>query len=292
MATNPIGDAAAWAVQQGMNNFFYSIGDSMTNLNGNGTIDHVAREQTPGLIFNMITFTIDPFSLDFVKSWWGTSLIFFVMVAVIYICMGGAMALLQTYNPSLLQRLTWLESGTYSSNFELKQWLSNVVLALLFPFITYFGLYIILQLCYVVTGLVTQTALEAVPPTAENIIVYFFMAMTYLLLSIIMSIRNIVIVIFCAGGLMLAALYLIPSLQNLVKNIFMYFLLLVFLQPLLVFVAAVGVMFLSALPSSLMQFFPSLYLGLMILLLLIGIVVVFGYSTIMRMIGIGTRLAI
>jgi hypothetical protein len=247
MATNAISTAASEAVNAGINSWFYSIGDSMINLNGNGTIDAAARQETPGLIFRMLSFTIDPFTLNFVKDWWSTSLIFFVTVAILYICMGGALALLQTYNPSLMQRLAWLESGTYTDNFELKKWLSNVALSLLFPFITYFGLYTILQLCYIVTGLVAQSALNAIPPTAENIVVYLFMALTYLLLSIIMSIRNIVIVLFCAGGLMLAALYLIPSLQNLVKNIFMYFLLLVFLQPLLAFVAAVGVMFIKAL---------------------------------------------
>jgi hypothetical protein len=263
-----VDEAAAAAVNKGLELFSYSIGDSMININGSGTIPPTVRQETPGLIFRMLSFTIDPFKLDFVKTWWGTSLIFFVTVAVVYICMGGALALLQNYNPSLMQRLTWLESGTYTDNFELKKWLSNVALALIFPFLTYFGLYIILQLCYVVTGLVSQTALNAIPPTAENIIVYLFMALTYLLLSIVMSIRNIVIVVFCAGGLMLAALYLIPSLP--------YFLLLVFLQPLLVFVAAVGVMFITSLPKELVFFQASLYFGLMVLLLIIGLVVTFG----------------
>jgi hypothetical protein len=285
-------DEAAAAVKKGNEMFAYSIGDSMINLNGNGTLDAATRQETPGLILKMIGYTIDPFTLDFVKTWWGTSLIFFVTIAILYICMGGALALLQSYSPSMMQRLTWLESGTYNDNFELKQWLSNVALSLLFPFITYFGLYIILQLCYIVTALVTQSALNAIPPTAENFVVYLFMAFTYLLLSIIMSIRNIVIVVFCAGGLMLAALYLIPSLQNLVKNIFMYFLLMVFMQPLLVFVAAVGVMFIKALPKELMMFHASLYFGLMVLLLLIGLVVTFGYGTISRMIGIAGRAAL
>ncbi len=289
---DPVSNAASEAVKNGLNGWFYSIGDSMINLNGNGTIDSAARQETPGLILKMIGYTIDPFTLDFVKTWWGTSLIFFVTIAILYICMGGALALLQTYSPSMMQRLTWLESGTYNDNFEVKKWLSNVSLAILFPFITYFGLYIILQLCYVVTELVAQSALYAVPPTAENIIVYLFMALTYLLLSIIMSIRNIVIVVFCAGGLMLAALYLIPSLQGLVKHIFIYFLLLVFMQPLLVFVAAVGVMFITALPPALIMFQASLYFGLMVLLLIIGLVVTFGYGTIMRMLQIGARLAI
>jgi len=282
---DPVSSAASWAVQKGMENFLFSIGDSMVNLND--STNPIARQETPGLIFNMIGFTIDPFSLAFVKEWWGTSLIFFVMIAVIYICAGGAMALLSTLNPGLVQRLAWLESGTYQNNFELKRWISNIILALMFPMCTYFGIYFILQLCYVVTGIVTQGALNAVPPTADNIVIYVFMAAAYLMFSVIMGIRNIVIVLFAAGGLMLAALYLIPSLQNLVRHIFIYFLLLVFMQPLLVFVASVGIMFMAALPLPLMGFQIAIYFGLVVLLLFIAIIMMFGYGFILRLIGVG-----
>jgi len=282
-----VDEVAAAAVKRGADLFTYSIGDSMIDLSGNGTV--VNRAETSSLIVNMLSYTVDPFTLDFVKDWWGTSLIFFVVIAIMYICAGGGFALLSTLSPSLMQQLSWLDSGRYSSNFEIKQWISNVALAILFPLLTYFGLYTILQLCYVVTALLSTTALTMIPATPENIVVYLCMAITYLLLSIIMSIRNIVIVVFCAGGLMLAALYLIPSLQNLVRHIFMYFLLLVFMQPIMIFVAAVGVMLITALPVAMITYKISLFLALMVLLLLIGIILVFGYGTIARMVGIAGR---
>jgi hypothetical protein len=46
------------------------------------------------------------------------------------------------------------------------------------------------------------------------------------------------------------------------------------------------------LPKELMMFHASLYFGLMVLLLLIGLVVTFGYGTISRMIGIAGRAAL
>lgn len=282
-----VDEAAAGAVKRGADLFAYSIGDSMIDLSGNGTI--VNREETSSLIVNMLAYTVDPFSLDFVKDWWGTSLIFFVVIAIMYICAGGGFALLSTLSPSLMQQLSWLDSGTYTSNFEIKKWISNVALAIVFPLLTYFGLYTILQLSYVVTALLSTTAINQIPATPENIVVYLFMAITYLILSIIMSIRNIVIVVFCAGGLMLAALYLIPTFQNLVRHIFIYFLLLVFMQPLMIFVAAVGVMFIAAIPTAFIMYKMSLFLALMVLLLLIGIILVFGYGTIARMVGIAGR---
>jgi hypothetical protein len=221
-----VDEAAAAAVNKGMELFAYSIGDSMVNLNGNGTLNATARQEAPGMIFKMISYTVDPFQMQFVKDWWGTSLVFFVVIAALYILAGGGFALLQTLAPETARSISWLENGTGNA-FEVKKWMNNILLSLVFPFLTYFGLYTILQMCYVVTALVTQQALNAVPPTAENMITYLFMALTFLVLSVVMSIRSIVIVLFCAGGLMLAALYLIPSLQTLVKHIFTYFLLLV-----------------------------------------------------------------
>lgn len=279
-----VDDVAAASVKKGLEMFTYTIGDSMTDLSGNGTVTN--RGETPGLIVNMLSATIDPFSLAFVRDWWGTSLIFFVMIAIVYICAGGGFALLSTISPQTVQRMNWIDGGTYTNQFQIKEWISKAILTLVFPFLTYFGLYFILQLCYVVSALLATSALNEIPLTPENIVVYFFMALSYLLLSIIMSIRNLVIVVFCAGGLMLAGLYLIPALQNLVKNIFMYFLLLVFMQPLLIFIAAVGVMFITSLPPEFMIMHMSLLVALMILLMLIGFVIVFGYGNISRMIRI------
>lgn len=270
-------------VKEGLNSFIYSLGDSMMNLQSNGSTNVTNRDTSGGMIFNMLSYNIDPFSMPWVQEWWQTSLIFFVVIAILYICMGGAMALLQTINPSMVQRLTWLENGI-GGNFKLKEWMGNVVLSLVFPFLTYFGLYAILQLSEVVTQLLSQTALDTLPPSAENIVVYLFMAFTFMLLSIIMSIRTIVIVLFISGGLMLAGLFLIPSLQNLVKSIFVYFLQLTFLQPLLIFVASVGVLFIKSMPPALFQFTMSMYIALMVLLLLISLGIVLGFGNITKLI--------
>lgn len=290
VSAGPVDDAASAAVKNGITSFLYYIGDAMMGINGetaltNGTAANAT--QSPGMIFDMITYTIDPFSMPFVQGWWGTSLVFFVMVALSYILLGGGFALLATKFPSVMERLAWLESGTYQSNFQLKEWFSSVILALLFPFITYFGIYVILEICYVVTALLTDSALEAVPPTADNIIAYLFMSFAYLVLSILMGIRTLVIVLFAAGGLMLAALFLIPSLKGLVHNIFMYVLLLIFMQPILVFVAAVGVVLLKNIPPSLQFYTPALYISLIIVMMLIGVIFIFGYTTLYRMIFMG-----
>ncbi len=152
--------------------------------------------------------------------------------------------------------------------------------------VTFFALKMILDFSYILTALMSSAVLQAVPPTADNIIVYLFMAVIYLLLSVLIGIRDILIIVFAAGGMViLTALYLIPSLQHTVKTIFVYFLGIIFMQPILVFVAGIGVMFMKEIPIELIPLQSSLYSALMLILLLIGIFFIFGFGWISRLIG-------
>ncbi len=77
---------------------------------------------------------------------------------------------------------------------------------------------------------------------------------------------------------------LIPSLQRAVKTVFIYFLGLVFMQPIMVFVAAVGIMFIKQVPIELLPIHASLYAALMLLLLLTGLFFVFGLGWVSKLI--------
>ncbi len=289
VASDPV-DIGSWMIKKGMDMWVRSIGDSMIEL-GNGGNQSVNSTETPGLIFRMITFTIDPFSLNWVKDWWGTMVIFYTFVVFLIILGGAAWVLIHSMFPDTAQRIDWMTDSNFS-NFHFNKWLGNIVKSLFFPYGTYFGIYVILQLNYVISGLITAQTLEAVPPTTDNIVAYIMMALTYLGLSIIMGIRNIMIVLFAAGGLGLAALYLIPQLEDLIVNIFYYFLIIVFMQPLLIFIAAVGVTFIKNLPLGIADFMPQLYVALMILILAVAVVLILGPITVMRLIGLAKRVVI
>jgi len=64
---SPPDSYGAQMVGAGMQIFANSIGDSMISLGtGNST---VVREETPGLIFKMITYTVDPYtSCSYISS--------------------------------------------------------------------------------------------------------------------------------------------------------------------------------------------------------------------------------
>jgi hypothetical protein len=274
----------AQMVESGMNMFANSIGDSMISLGtGNSTVD---RTETPGLIFRMITYTVDPYTFPWVKKWWNTMLVFYVFVFSIA-CIGGAsLVLIQKMSPDTIQRMAWL-MGEDSASFYLQNWLSKMVIGLMFPVVTLFGVYVILQINYAVSGMITANALNAVPPTLDNLIAYLFMAIAYLILTIVFALRNIVIVLFAAGSLGIAALYLIPQLQDFVKSVFVYFIVIVFMQPALIFTAAVGTVFIQNLSPELNMFVSVSYVALIILLVVMGIVCIVGKSIVSRIVGVG-----
>jgi hypothetical protein len=274
----------AQMVGAGMQIFANSIGDSMITLGtGNTTVD---RAETPSLIFKMITYTVDPYTFPWVKKWWNTMLVFYVFVFTVACIGGAALVLIQKMSPDTLSRIAWVLDED-SGAFYLQNWLGKMVLGLLFPVITLFGVYVILQINYAVSGLITANALNAVPPTIDNLIAYLFMAFAYLVLTIVFALRNIIIVLFAAGSLGIAALYLIPQLQGFVKSVFVYFIVVVFMQPALIFTAAVGTVFIQNLPPELNMFVSVSYVALIILLLVMGIVCIAGKSIVNRIVGVG-----
>ena len=271
-------------IESGMKMFANSIGDSMISMGtGNLTVD---RAETPSLIFKMITYTVDPYTFPWVKKWWNNMLVFYVFVFTVACIGGAALVLIQKMSPDTLSRIAWLLDENASS-FYLQNWLGKMVLGLLFPVVTLFGVYVILQINYAVSGLITANALNAVPPTIDNLIAYLFMAFAYLVLTIVFALRNIVIVLFAAGSLGIAALYLIPQLQDFVKSVFVYFIVVVFMQPALIFTAAVGTVFIQNLPPELNMFVSVSYVALIILLVAMGIVCIVGKSIVSRIVGVG-----
>ncbi len=282
--TNIVNDAGAQMVEAGMNMFANSIGDSMITLGTGNTT--VVREETPSLIFKMITYTVDPYTFPWVKKWWNTMLVFYVFVFTVACIGGAALVLLQRMSPDTISRIAWLLDEDTGS-FYLKNWLGKMVLGLLFPVVTLFGVYVILRINYAVSGIITANALNAVPPTIDNMIAYLFMALAYLILTIVFALRNIVIVLFAAGSLGIAALYLIPQLQDFVKSVFVYFIIVVFMQPALIFTAAVGTIFIQNLPPEMNMFISVSYVALIILLVVMGVVCIIGKSIVSRIVGVG-----
>ncbi|HEY9246395.1 MAG TPA: hypothetical protein VIO11_06060, partial [Candidatus Methanoperedens sp.] len=197
----PVEDIGANMIKKGFDLFSYSIGDSMISLGtGNQTVN---REEAPGMIFKLLTFTIDPYKFSFVQEWQNAMIIFFIILTLLTIMLGGASVLVNRASPDIAYRISWLLDS--SAVFDINKWISTIFMAIIFLLLGTFGLYYLLQLEYVVSAIITEKAILTSPPVIENIIAYLLFALAYLLLSVIMAIRAVIILLMAAGALGLFA---------------------------------------------------------------------------------------
>ncbi len=283
-------DIGSQMIKKGAEAFTYGIGDSMIELgSGNDTVkDH--REDVPGMIFQMLTFTIDPYKFSFVQEWQSVMIVFFIILTLLMIILGGASVLINRHTPDLAYRISWMLDS--SSFFDINKWISTIFTAIAFLLLGVFGFYYLMQFEYVVSAIITEKALLTAPPTIDNMIAYLVFAVVYLLLSVIMAIRTIIILLMAAGFLGLLALFLIPQTRQFAISAFMYFLVILFLQPTLLFIAAVGLAFISMLPLALLPLTNIIIVGLTLLLLTVSIVAILGIGIVKNIIFVGSRIVI
>ncbi len=281
-------DAGANMVKKGFDLFAYGIGDSMISLgSGNQTINQTNRDAVSSMIFNLLTFTVDPYKFPFVQEWQQVMVIFFVMLTLLMIMLGGASVLINRTSPEIAYRISWMLDS--SSFFDINKWLSTIFVSIVFLLLGTFGLYYLLQLEYVVSAIITENSLLTAPPTIDNLIAYLLFAIAYFLLSIIMAVRAVIILLMAAGALGLFALYLIPQTREFAVRAFMYFLVVLFMQPALLFIAAVGLAFVNMIPLAALPFKNIITIGVIIFMLAVAITCILGKGLVKSIIWIGSR---
>jgi hypothetical protein len=233
---------------------------------------------------------IDPYKFSFVQEWQQVMIVFFVILTLLMIMLGGASVLINRTSPDIAYRISWMLDST--SVFDINKWMSTIFISILFLLLGTFGLYYLLQFEYVVSAIITDKALLTVPPVIENIIAYFLFAAVYLLLSIVMAIRAIIILLMAAGSLGLFALYLIPQTRNFAVSAFMYFLVVLFLQPALLFITAVGLAFVQMIPLPLFQFKAIIVIALALFMAIFSLICILGRGLVKNIIYVGSRAVI
>lgn len=288
-AENPTsGSVGSYMVSDGLKIFTYAISDALVMLsNGNSTVNH---SEAPSAIAQLLTLSIDPYQYAFVQEWQNVMIIFFVILTVLMILLGGSGVLIRRTSPDIAYRISWLMDST--EFFDVNKWLSTIGIAIAFLALGTFGIYYLLQLEYVISAIITERALLIAPPTIENFLAYLMFAVVYFVLSVIMAIRAIIILLMAAGALGLMALYLIPQTRNFAVSAFMYFLVILFLQPVLLFIATVGLAFVQAIPMSLVPLKGVIVVGLTLFMAIVAIMCILGIGLVRSIIYLGARAAL
>lgn len=260
---SPVDEAGAYMVKKGFDLSIYGIGDSMISL-ANGGNTSINRTETPNAIMNMLTYSVDPYKFQFVQEWQNTMFVFYVAVLIIVVIFGAVLAHQSKTHPERIKRIYYITRNP--KLIDINTYKSLITTGIALMIFGTFGIFYILKLEYITNALIVNHALTTAPPLIDNIVGYLFMSLSYLVLSITMGIRNIIILTIVAGSLGLFAFYLIPPLRNFAISVFMYFIVILFMQPLLLFVSAIGLAFIGVLPLELLPIEILIVVGLFLIL--------------------------
>jgi hypothetical protein len=146
----------------------------------------------------------------------------------------------------------------------------------------YLAIYTILLLNKVLTQMVMVGVLPSIAPTPDNLVLYFMMGLTYLVMSFFFWIRFFTINLVTGFALFIGVAYIISNFTRRVSVwIMKFFISMVFMQFVIVLVTAWGVQSIEGAED--MGFISlnhsiTAYIALMILLVFIAVVIMVGWA--------------
>jgi hypothetical protein len=240
----------------------YMIGDSIYGIVGEVT----NRNKTDTMITELLAWNIDPFSYKQVRDWQDLCALAFIVLGV------GTLLFAFIFMRFDIRSIDAIIGEGYTQN----RIVDTLLILLAVPLLSTFGVWVILKLNYVISYMVSDYMLMAIPQTSDNFILYIFMSLAFVCLSIVMFVRAIYIVIFAAVSIVIGTLYAVTEFRQSVTDYVYAFLKIVFLQPRLLLYCALGIVVIENLPPVLQTVKSLAYLGLVIFVVKTGYDAVFG----------------
>jgi len=276
MALNPV-DALAEGVDKGIGLFAVGVGDDLFNMSSQG----VANASYQGkLLVDIATFTYNPLQDPTVLNSLKESALIYVIFLIMFLFVGGAwvqMSRLRTSRQFLGMDVK--HTSTMKEFFGPAFLL--IVCAPMIPFI----MWLALVLNYVICSMIMTGILPSIIITPDNVTLYVAMGFIYALLSMSFVWRSLIIGISMGYCLVIIILIALPYTRKIGTGLFIYYIVMVFMQPVILAVTCVGVgviQFIAPYNQS-WQFFCFMVFGL--LLLVVSLIFIMGPFTIMKLLG-------
>lgn len=256
-------DAGTWMITKGLEGFVYSLGDNIYGIAGEPKTN---RSDTELLVINLLRWNVDPFSIQEVRDWQDICAAAFIIIGT------SALIISFIFLQLDLHSIDDLVGEGYTQN----RLIDTLLVILVVPIVAIFGVWIVLKINYIISVFIGDYMIMAIPSTSDNYIVYLFMAITFVLLSIVLFIRAIYIVVFAAISIVVGILYGVRELRQMVVDYVHAFLAIVFLQPKLLLIMVLGLIIISKMPGVLMGLKSMAYLAMVLYLCWIGYKAVMG----------------
>jgi hypothetical protein len=148
----------------------------------------------------------------------------------------------------------------------------------------------------VFTKMLMLSVLDRIAPTSENVIMYIMMSICYIVMSIVIAMRLLIVAFFHCSYLVFIALYCYAITRDTAVSAFIYYLKVLFLRTIIVGITVLGVYIISSIKIDttlnpflgvveglgILYLVPILYVALTLILLLVSLKIIFGISNIFR----------
>jgi len=275
-ADNSEQQLGAEMIEEGIRQTGIGFADDIYSIGKNGT----GGSDT---IIMMASYTVDPYKIPAVNDTNQVVTDIFYCLFIIIMFVHAGVVILSRYRPEKLAGFEFVSvdfNGYHYNEYVTKMLKGIFILAL-----AHFGVELILGLCHEITSSLMQTVPGSLEPTPDNVILYGMMSLIWLAEMIFFIIRTYVIIIMATFALLVGAMYLWGPTEQIAKTIFMYFLSLTFMQPIIVGITCVCVRVIkessNLIGSGELNVFLAdgaevvYYLGLLVVLFMISFVIVF-----------------
>lgn len=279
--------AGADMVNLGINAWLTSTADTIINFADGAT--NSTRSPGQMALFHMVTYDYNPFDNPGIISTIQSTAIIFLFLFVIFVFAGLAYIVIHSRFPGMAQAVDY--TIFQDKGFDYMEYLKTLGTVISFIVFGFTAVWTMMLISKTISEMMTAAALDTLVTSSQSGIVYLVMAIAYLLLSIFMAIRILGISIITSLLLVLFAAWQFHTIRNLVSMVFVYFGILIFMQPILIAIASIGIMSIEWIGNTTAGYFSVffLYFGLIIMLVVVAFMLIIGPALFGKLIKIGSR---
>ena len=256
-------DSAAEAVSKGLENFFNSASDAIFDMSFSG-YDDAAGNGTIGYIYNVASYTPNPSDYPLTNKFRTFSEIVYAAGYPVLLLAAFIILLVTHYRADFIQKLAQITGINIASksNILAKKALDGIIIAVFM----YVGIYFILLLNDALTKAVMLETLDSITPIYSNFILYFMMAIAYLIMGFFFSARILIIFLFYSFALLIGFCLLIDHTKSAACGLCAYFVQTVFFQFIIVLYFSASIMIIQTIvdplnPSGQMVMYTVMLIG-------------------------------
>jgi len=219
-------------IEKGIRQTGVGFADDIYSLNANGS----GGSDT---ILLMASYTPDPYAIPAVREMNLMATDLFYVLFFIILFGHAAVVILGKYRPDKLDNL---KIGKMDINgFQYDEFVYKMVSAIFIVGLAHFGIKEILNFGQAITASFMQSVTGSIEPSPDNVVMYSAMAVLWFAEAILFIIRDYVIVIVTGFALIIGIMYVWNKTEAMAVMIFNYFLLMVFMQPVIVGITCLGI---------------------------------------------------